>query len=157
MVVSLKKFLGIRNMCTESGKRVVFTNGCFDILHLGHLKYLTKAKSQGDVLVVAVNTDSSIRMFKEKGRPIIDEKARAALVAGLKPVDYVILFKEETPLEIIRKIKPDILVKGADYKFNEIVGAEFVKSYGGKVKRIKLTPNMSTTNVIQKIRKSKNL
>ncbi|PJA27070.1 MAG: D-glycero-beta-D-manno-heptose 1-phosphate adenylyltransferase, partial [candidate division Zixibacteria bacterium CG_4_9_14_3_um_filter_46_8] len=133
------------------------TNGCFDILHLGHLKYLTKAKSLGDVLVVAVNTDSSIRMFKEKGRPIIDEKARAALVAGLKPVDYVILFKEETPLEIIRKIKPDILVKGADYKFNEIVGAEFVKSYGGKVKRIKLTPNMSTTNVIQKIRKSKNL
>ena len=108
-------------------------------------------------MVVAVNTDSSIRMFKEKGRPIIDEKARAALVAGLKPVDYVILFKEETPLEIIRKIKPDILVKGADYKFNEIVGAEFVKSYGGKVKRIKLTPNMSTTNVIQKIRKSKNL
>ncbi len=153
MVVSLRKFLGLREEFGKTDKTVVFTNGCFDILHLGHLRYLKKAKELGDILVVAVNTDSSVREFKEPGRPIINEKERAQLVDGLKPVDYVILFKEDTPKRIIEKIKPDILVKGADYEIDQIVGAEFVKSIGGDVKRIKLTPGISTTKIIEKIKK----
>jgi rfaE bifunctional protein nucleotidyltransferase chain/domain len=155
MLVSLKKFLEIRRECAESGKVVVFTNGCFDILHRGHLDYLSKAKKLGDILVVAVNTDLSVKMFKSARRPIIPEKERAELVAGLKPVDYVVLFEEETPERIIKAIKPDILAKGADYTVNEIVGADFVKSYGGKVRRIRLVPGLSTTAIIKKIKKLK--
>ncbi|MBD3232319.1 MAG: D-glycero-beta-D-manno-heptose 1-phosphate adenylyltransferase [candidate division Zixibacteria bacterium] len=153
MVISLRKFLLLREEFNKKGKKVVFTNGCFDIIHLGHLRYLSRAKELGDILTVAVNTDSSIRKFKERNRPIVGEKERAGLVDGLKPVDYVILFKEETPKKIIEKIKPDVLVKGADYKINQIVGADFVKSIGGDVKRIKMTPGVSTTEIIEKIKK----
>ena len=141
----------IRRQAKENARMVVFTNGCFDILHYGHLDYLTKAKQLGDILVVGVNTDSSIRKFKSLDRPIVPERQRAKLVDGLKPVDYVILFNEETPGRLIRAIRPDVLVKGADYRIKDIVGADFVKGYGGKVRRIKLVPNLSTTKIIKRI------
>ena len=155
MIVSLRKFISIRERCRDCNEKVVFTNGCFDILHYGHLDYLTKAKKLGDVLVVGVNTDSSIKKFKPGNRPIIPEKYRAKLVDGLKPVDYVILFSEKTPQKLIEKIRPDLLVKGADYKLSEIVGADIVRSYEGKVKRIKLIPGLSTSRILHKVRKSK--
>ncbi|MBD3170494.1 MAG: D-glycero-beta-D-manno-heptose 1-phosphate adenylyltransferase [candidate division Zixibacteria bacterium] len=157
MIVSLKKFLSIRDECRDCGEKVVFTNGCFDILHYGHLDYLIKAKKMGDILVVAVNTDSSVKKFKAEGRPIISEKYRAKLVDGLNPVDYVILFGEETPQKLIERIRPDVLVKGADYKLSEIVGADIVRSYEGKVRRIKLVPGLSTTRILLKIKESNNL
>lgn len=152
MITTLDKFLKIRRQCADNGELVIFTNGCFDILHYGHLDYLKRAKKLGDLLIVAVNTDASIKKFKTANRPINKEKERSALVDGLKPVDYVVLFNEETPERIIRKIKPDILVKGADYEMDEIAGADFVKSYRGKVKRLKLVSGISTSVIINKIR-----
>ncbi len=140
----------IRTLRTNR-RRIVFTNGVFDILHYGHVDYLTKAKKLGDILIVGLNTDSSVKKFKGKNRPIQNEKDRALILAALRPVDYVILFSEETPERLIKMIKPDILVKGADYKISEIVGAEFVKSYGGTVKRIKLVKGRSTTGIIGKL------
>ena len=134
-------------------KRIVFTNGVFDILHYGHIDYLTKAKALGDVLVVGLNTDSSVRKFKPKGRPVQNEKDRAKILAALEMVDYVVLFSEETPERLIKTVKPDVLVKGADYKLFQIVGADFVKSYGGKVRRIRLAKGRSTTALIKKIKR----
>lgn len=138
----------------KKGKRIVFTNGVFDILHYGHVEYLTRASSLGDVLIVGVNRDVSVKKFKSKNRPIQDEKDRARIVASLRPVDYVIMFKDETPEKLIEMIAPDVLVKGADYKISEIVGAEFVKSYGGEVKRIKLQKGRSSTDIINRIKNS---
>ncbi|UCD94998.1 MAG: D-glycero-beta-D-manno-heptose 1-phosphate adenylyltransferase [Candidatus Zixiibacteriota bacterium] len=134
-------------------KKIVFTNGVFDILHYGHIDYLTKARALGDVLIIGLNTDSSVRRFKLKGRPIQNEKDRARILAALEMVDYVILFSEETPERLIKAVKPDILVKGADYKIFQIVGADFVKSYGGKVRRIRLARGRSTTSIFRKIKK----
>ncbi len=136
----------------KQGKKIVFTNGVFDILHYGHVDYLTKAKALGDVLIVGVNSDSSVRKFKSPSRPVQPEKDRLQIVAALKPVDFVILFDEETPEKLIKLVRPDVLVKGADYKESEIVGAEFVKSYGGSVQRIDLAPGCSTTAIIKKIK-----
>jgi D-glycero-beta-D-manno-heptose 1-phosphate adenylyltransferase len=132
-------------------KKIVFTNGVFDILHFGHIDYLTKAKKLGDILIIGLNTDLSVKKFKGKDRPIQNQKDRARILDALKPVDYVVLFSEETPDRLIRLVRPDILVKGADYKIAEIVGAEFVKSYGGAVRRIKLAKGRSTTNIIKKM------
>jgi rfaE bifunctional protein nucleotidyltransferase chain/domain len=134
------------------GKKIVFTNGVFDILHYGHIDYLTEAKALGDVLIVGVNSDSSVKKFKSPSRPVQSEQDRLHIVAALKPVDYVIMFEEETPEKLIKLVKPDVLVKGADYAESEIVGAEFVKSYGGKVHRIELAPGRSTTAIIKKIK-----
>jgi len=136
----------------RAGKTIVFTNGVFDILHYGHIDYLTKAKRLGDILIVGLNTDASVRKFKGKNRPIQNERDRARILDSLKPVDYVVLFSEETPERLIRKVRPDILVKGADYKISEIVGAEFVKSYGGKVKRIPLQKGRSTSGIIKMLK-----
>jgi len=133
---------------------VVFTNGCFDILHCGHAKYLEAAKRKGDILVVAINSDASVKRIKAKTRPIVGERNRLSLVAALESVDFVIMFKEDTPLKVIKEIRPDILVKGADWTKDEIVGGNFVNSYGGKVKTIKLTKGLSTTNLIKKIVKT---
>lgn len=133
-------------------KKIVFTNGVFDILHYGHIDYLTKAGMLGDILIVGVNSDSSARRIKSEGRPVQDERDRTRILAALRPVDYVIIFSEETPERLIKLIRPDVLVKGADYQLSEIVGADFVKSYGGKVKRIKLAKGRSTTDIIKKIR-----
>jgi len=135
------------------GKKIVFTNGVFDILHYGHVDYLTKARTLGDVLIVGVNKDSSVKKFKSDLRPIQEGKDRARILASLRPVDYVVMFEEETPERLIELVKPDVLVKGADYKVSEIVGAEFVKSYGGQVRRITLAKGRSTTDIIEKIKK----
>ncbi len=130
-------------------KKIVFTNGVFDILHRGHVQYLTKAKSLGDVLIVGLNTDASVRRLKGKSRPIQNQQDRAVILCSLRMVDHVILFSQDTPEKLIKKVKPDVLVKGADYKIAEIAGADFVQSYGGKVRRIRLTPGRSTTRIIK--------
>jgi rfaE bifunctional protein nucleotidyltransferase chain/domain len=149
--VTLTRLLSIRSKLKERGRSVVFTNGCFDLIHRGHLDYLRRSKSFGDVLIVAVNSDRSVRKIKGKGRPILPQKDRAEIIAALEPVDYVFIFNEETPLRVIDVLKPDILVKGADYKLSEIVGARAVKSWGGQVKRVKLTEGRGTREIIQTI------
>ena len=135
-------------------RKIVFTNGVFDILHRGHIDYLSKSKSFGDVLIIGLNSDASVKRLKGPDRPYQKQNDRAAILLALKAVDFVVIFPEDTPDKLIRLVKPDVLVKGADYKISEIVGAEFVKSYGGSVKRVKLTPNSSSSNIIRKISKS---
>ncbi len=138
--------------CARSaGKKVVFTNGCFDIIHSGHIKLLNEAKAMGNVLIVGLNASSSVRAIKP-GRPVNGFAERAQVINALKSVDAVCGFKEKTPLRLIKKIRPDVLVKGGDWKASEIIGAPFVKSYGGKVKIVKLKKNRSTTAIINKIR-----
>ncbi|EFK95273.1 ADP-heptose synthase [sediment metagenome] len=131
----------------KQGKRIVFTNGCFDLLHPGHLKSFADAKRHGDILVVAINSDRSVKKIKGPTRPVIDEKGRAAMVAALEIVDYVTIFSEETPYELIKLLRPNILAKGGDWKADQIIGREFVN----KVVRIKLKPGVSTTDIIKKI------
>lgn len=133
-------------------KKIVFTNGCFDILHLGHIHLLKKAKKLGDVLIIGLNSDSSVKKIKGEERPIKDENTRAQILASLEMVDFVVIFKEKTPLRLIKSIRPDVLVKGGDWKESEIVGADFVKSYKGKVKRIKYLKGHSTTQIIKRIK-----
>ena len=135
----------------QDGKRIVFTNGCFDILHYGHTKYLQDAKAKGDYLVVAVNSDSSVKKIKAKNRPVVAEADRLKVVAALGCVDFVVLFKEDNPLKVIEAIKPDILVKGSDWDKKNIIGASFVESYGGKVLTISLVKGRSTSAIIKKI------
>lgn len=137
----------------NSGLEVVFTNGCFDILHLGHVDYLEKAKAKGDRLIVAVNEDESVRKLKGESRPINDENARARLMAALGFVDAVVLFGEDTPFELIGELIPDILVKGNDYKISNIVGADIVIENGGKVETIDLVEGYSTTKIVEQIKK----
>ncbi len=133
----------------EEGKRIVFTNGCFDIIHAGHVDYLEKAKSFGDFLIVGMNSDSSIKKIKGEKRPIIPENYRARVLEGLKPVDCVFIFDEETPLKVVKIVKPDVLVKGADWPIEKIIGREFAK----EVKRIPFKFDISTTKIIEKILK----
>ncbi len=136
-------------------KKIVFTNGCFDLLHLGHVDYLSKAKDEGDVLVVGVNTDRSVKLLeKGQNRPITDEVSRSVLVAALHFVDAVVLFDEETPYRLIEKVQPDVLVKGSDYKPEEIVGYDIVKAKGGKVVTVDLLPGYSTTAIEKKIKQA---
>ncbi len=138
----------------RSGKKtVVFTNGCFDILHVGHVAYLKRARELGDVLVVGLNSDSSVRAIKGKLRPVNKEADRAIVLSALYFVDFVTIFDSGTPEKLIRAVKPDILVKGADWKAEEIVGADFVRSYGGRVVRIPFIKGYSTTSVIEKLGK----
>lgn len=140
------------NLWKSSGNKVVFTNGCFDILHKGHADYLFRAKALGDKLVVGVNTDNSVkRLGKSASRPLQDEQARAFILASLAAVDMVVLFDEDTPLELIKSLLPDILVKGADYKEEEIVGYKEVTSNGGEVKTLSFIEGYSTTNIENKI------
>ena len=135
----------------RAGKKIVFTNGVFDILHRGHVEYLGKAKSFGDVLIVGLNSDASVRRIKGRRRPLQNQKDRAIILLALEAVDYVVLFREDTPDKLIRQVRPDVLVKGADYKISEIVGADFVRSYGGIVRRVKLTKGSSTSTIIRKL------
>jgi len=135
----------------QKRNKIVFTNGCFDLLHVGHVKYLAKAKRMGDILVVGLNSDSSVKRLKGKGRPILTQRDRGEILAALGSVDFVTIFKEDTPNKLIRLVRPDILVKGADYKADNIVGAEFVRSYGGEVKTIPLVKNKSTNLLIASI------
>ncbi len=138
----------------EQGKRIVFTNGCFDIVHRGHVEYLSAAADCGDKLVIGLNSDSSVRRLKGAHRPIIDEQSRALLLAALEFVDAVVLFEEETPLQLIRQVQPDVLVKGGDYTEETIVGSDIVRAKGGEVVTIPLTPNCSTTRIEEKIKNS---
>jgi len=150
MIVELKELLGFLEK-VRGKKKIVFTNGCFDILHAGHADYLNKAKSLGDILVVGINSDTSMRRIKGEKRPILPQQMRAYLLDNLKPVDYVVIFEEDTPLELIKAIKPDVLVKGADWDLERIVGADFVLSYGGRVERIAFSFDISTSKVVERI------
>lgn len=132
-------------------KKIVFTNGVFDIIHRGHVEYLTEAKSLGDILIVGLNSDSSVKMIKGDKRPIVAEENRAYVLANLKPVDYVVIFTEDTPYNTIKKIIPDILVKGADWAEDKIIGSDIVKQSGGEIKRITFVENNSSTNIIDRI------
>ncbi|HEX9704289.1 MAG TPA: D-glycero-beta-D-manno-heptose 1-phosphate adenylyltransferase [Gemmatimonadales bacterium] len=134
--------------------RVVFTNGVFDLLHSGHLALLEAARAEGDALIVGVNTDASVRrLAKGPGRPVVSEQERARLLAALACVDCVVLFDQDTPLELIRRLKPDVLVKGADYEKEAIVGAADVEGWGGRVVRVPLVPGRSTSDLVARLRK----
>ncbi|MBK7631006.1 MAG: D-glycero-beta-D-manno-heptose 1-phosphate adenylyltransferase [Ignavibacteriales bacterium] len=142
----------IREQLKQQNKKVVFTNGCFDLIHSGHVDYLVKAKEMGDVLILALNSDSSIRNIKGDKRPILKQDERAFIVSNLKPVDYVTFFEEDTPAEIISELIPDVLVKGADWAIDKIVGREIVEANGGEVKTIKFVNDQSTSNIIKIIK-----
>jgi len=135
----------------KEGKTIVFTNGCFDILHVGHLRYLEEAKELGDVLIVGVNSDASVKRLKGETRPINVELDRAELLAGLKAVDYTVIFTEDTPVELISYLEPSIHVKGGDYKVEDLPESKVVFSYGGEVKILSLIDGKSTSNVVKKI------
>jgi len=152
-IKSRKEIIELRKEFKDKNQKVVFTNGCFDILHAGHIDYLTKSKTLGDVLIVGLNSDKSINRIKGTNRPIIDENNRAIILASLKPVDFVVLFDEDTPKELIDELIPDILVKGADWDINNIIGREIVEKNGGEVKTIQFVNNQSTSSIIQSILK----
>ncbi len=132
-------------------QKIVFTNGCFDLLHLGHITYLEEAAKLGDVLVVGLNSDESVRRLKGPSRPVFPQEARARLLAALEFVEAVVVFEEDTPLRLIEKIRPDVLVKGGDYTPETIVGADVVRSYGGRVEILPLVPGYSTTALIRRL------
>jgi rfaE bifunctional protein nucleotidyltransferase chain/domain len=138
----------------QEGKKVVFTNGCFDILHYGHVDYLEKARALGDKLVLGLNTDDSVSRFKGPSRPVQDERSRALVLASLQFIDLVVFFNEDTPLSLISELLPDILVKGSDYLAENIVGSDVVKRNGGEVKTIDFIPGYSTSRIIEKIKKT---
>lgn len=133
----------------QRGKRIVFTNGCFDVLHVGHVAYLTKARHSGDVLIVGLNSDRSVRTIKGPSRPINDEIARALVLSALEAVDHVVLFEEPTPLRLIEVIKPHVLAKGADWPAEKIAGSKEIKAWGGRLKRIPLVEGYSTTRILK--------
>ena len=153
MVYSLDEFAGVRKKLKQGNKKLVFTNGCFDILHRGHIEYLQQAKSLGDYLVIGLNSDSSVKRLKGESRPVNKEGDRAFVLDSLKIVDAVVIFTEDTPYRIIKEIIPDLLVKGGDWKEDDIVGSDIVKENGGKVLSLKFVENYSTTDTINKLRK----
>jgi D-beta-D-heptose 7-phosphate kinase/D-beta-D-heptose 1-phosphate adenosyltransferase len=136
----------------QEGKTIVFTNGCFDILHVGHVRYLREAKKLGDVLVLALNSDASVRAIKGEKRPLVPEDERADVLAALECIDFIVIFPETTPGELIEYLEPHVLVKGGDWREEAIAGADFVKGAGGRVVTIPLTEGRSTTNIVEKIR-----
>lgn len=152
MIATLDQITNICESLRKEGKKIVFTNGCFDLLHLGHISYLKKAKALGDTLIIGLNSDDSVRRLKGNNRPILLQNERAEILDSLKPVDFVVIFEDDTPEKLIRIIKPDFLVKGGDYKIDEIAGATFVRSYGGKVVLVPFIEGKSTSKLIQKIK-----
>ncbi len=146
----LKYQLGYWNF---RGEKIVFTNGCFDILHRGHIDYLAKAADEGNILIIGLNTDNSVKRIKGKSRPVQDETTRAMILAALQFVNAVVLFDEETPYELIKFVQPDVLVKGSDYKAENIVGYDVVKAKGGSIKTINYLEGFSTSGIIEKISK----
>ncbi|MCK9424412.1 MAG: D-glycero-beta-D-manno-heptose 1-phosphate adenylyltransferase [Ignavibacteriaceae bacterium] len=145
------EILEVRKKLKAEKKKVVFTNGCFDVLHAGHVDYLNKAKAEGDVLILGLNSDASMKRIKGEKRPIVCQEERAFILSNLKAVDYVTLFDEDTPQEIISELIPDILIKGADWSIDKIVGRNIVETNGGEVKTISFVTDQSTTNIIQTI------
>lgn len=150
-VVVFSKLRTVVSKLKAKNKKIVFTNGCFDLIHAGHVKYLEKAKSFGDILIVGINSDSSMKKIKGSKRPIIAQGDRAGIIAGLESVDYVSIFDETTPLRLIKAVKPDVLVKGADWDLTKMVGADYIKSYGGNAISIPLVKGRSTSHIIRKI------
>lgn len=146
-ILSRKKIIEIIKKLKKQNKKIVFTNGCFDLLHIGHVSLFQKAKTLGDILVVAINSDKSLAGLKGPKRPLVSQKDRTKILAALSCIDYVVVFGEQTPYNLLKKLKPDILVKGGDYKIEDIVGREFVK----KVYRYPLVAGKSTTNLIKLI------
>lgn len=149
---TLKELQTIVKTLKEAGKKVVFTNGCFDLLHQGHLKLFQSARAEGDILIVGLNSDSSVRKIKGPGRPVVPEEERAGILASLSLVDYVVIFKESTPLKLIKALLPDVLVKGADYTAEKVVGRDVVEKSGGKVVLVPLAVKRSTTALINRIK-----
>ncbi|WDN89533.1 hypothetical protein BuS5_02501 [Desulfosarcina sp. BuS5] len=135
----------------KNGKRIVFTNGCFDILHAGHVRYLAAAGAEGDILIVGLNSDKSVKLIKGNKRPIISQAQRAEVLAALEPINYVIIFNEPDPFKLICRIKPDVLVKGADWEEKDIIGADIVKKNGGRIVRVDIVQQISTSDIIQRI------
>jgi D-beta-D-heptose 7-phosphate kinase/D-beta-D-heptose 1-phosphate adenosyltransferase len=151
-VVGRAQLLGELEARRRSGQTIAFTNGCFDVLHAGHVQYLAEARRQADCLVVAVNSDESVRRLKGPTRPLNPVEARALVLAGLQDVDYVTIFSEATPAALIEAIRPDVLVKGADYRKPDVVGAAFVESYGGRVHLAEFRSGFSTTQLIERMK-----
>ena len=151
-IKSFEEIVRLRGKLRQSGKRVVFTNGCFDILHVGHIKLLHAAAAYGDRLIIGLNSDSSVKRLKGESRPVVPENERAALLASIRGVDLVVLFDEETPLELIRRLVPDVLVKGGDYRPETVVGRDVVEQAGGEVVIVPLLDGVSTTKMIDRIR-----
>jgi D-beta-D-heptose 7-phosphate kinase/D-beta-D-heptose 1-phosphate adenosyltransferase len=149
--MSLKPALEQINRWRRNGQTVGFTNGCFDLLHPGHVSLLYQAREASGKLIVGMNSDASVKLLKGKDRPVQAEAARAAVLASLESVDMVIIFSEETPLKLIEELRPDVLVKGADYSIKKVIGADIVKSYGGRVVLAELSPGHSTTNTIARL------
>ncbi|MFO7445957.1 MAG: D-glycero-beta-D-manno-heptose 1-phosphate adenylyltransferase [Ignavibacteriaceae bacterium] len=150
-VLNRDEMRSLRLSYKDENKKVVFTNGCFDLIHAGHLDYLIKAKALGNILIVALNTDASVRRIKGEKRPILRQDERAFIISNLKPVDYVTFFEEDTPAEIITDLVPDILVKGADWDIDKIVGKDIVIANGGEVKTIEFVNDQSTSKIIKTI------
>ncbi len=153
-VLRLDELKKIVSLAKGTGKTVVFTNGCFDLIHGGHIEFLQKAREKGDLLVVGLNSDKSVKDIKGESRPIKSERERANIISALKYVDYITIFDESTPEELIREVRPDILVKGDDYAIDEVVGREIVEGYGAKVELIPIVQGLSTTNIVTKILES---
>lgn len=151
-IIPLQRLKRKIRLLKQEGGRIVFTNGCFDILHYGHVKYLQDAREKGDYLVVALNSDSSVKKIKGNSRPIIPQADRMRTLAALGCVDFVVLFNEDNPLRLIKEIKPDFLIKGSDWDKKRIVGASFVEGYGGKVLTVNLVKGRSTSKLIEKIK-----
>lgn len=151
MILALEELLEYISNIKSQNKKLVFTNGCFDIIHVGHVRYLNMAKSYGDILIVGLNSDDSIKRIKGSKRPIIPQDQRAYVLSQLKPVDIVCIFDEDSPYNLIKTIKPDVLIKGADWDIKNIVGADIVLSSGGDVKTIKFDYDTSTSKIIKKI------
>ena len=152
-IIDLNKLDSFLAYLRFKNQKIVFTNGCFDIIHRGHIEYLAQAASYGDVLIIGLNTDSSVQQIKGINRPVQDEYARAITLASMQFVNAVILFDEETPYNLIKKVQPDILIKGSDYKADEIVGYDIVKAKGGEVITIDFIDGYSTTSIINKLKK----
>jgi len=152
-IISQEELIALLSRANRGSRRVVFTNGCFDLVHPGHIRTLEQARSLGDVLVVGLNRDASVRTVKGDSRPVVAEDERAELLAALEAVDFVVLFSEPTPGALIRQLLPDVLVKGADWGSTEIVGREEVEGAGGRVVSVPLEPGYSTSGILQKIRK----
>jgi rfaE bifunctional protein nucleotidyltransferase chain/domain len=154
-ILSQDKLLGVREGLRAAGKSLVFTNGVFDLLHVGHVRYLAAARALGDALVVAVNSDRTVRELKGEGRPIVPEQERAEILAALRQVDYVTIFDDVSPRSLIASLLPDVLVKGGDYELTEIHGRQEVEAAGGRVVSLPLIEGASTTAIVEKMKKAK--
>jgi len=153
-IVSVERLAPLVRALQKKGRKVVFTNGCFDLIHAGHVRYLSKARSLGDALILGVNTDASVRKLKGPSRPLVSLAHRMEVLSALECVDFVVPFGQQTPACLIERVRPDILVKGADYKEEAIAGAQFVRSCGGRVVRIALVGGLSTSGLLKKLQRS---